>query len=295
MFLVSNQDMVTETSLAGGLGTFPTLNCRSSDELDLWIQNIKKKVGDHAYGVNLIVHKSNERYLKDKEVVLDHKVPLIISSLGNPQKLIKEAHSVGSKVICDVINKKHARKALSVKADGLIVVSVGAGGHAGTLSPFCSLPYFRKAFPESLIIAAGGVASGKALLASLALGADGVSVGTRFIASEEAQVERGYKEAIKNSGPEDIFMSPALSGVKASIIKTKHNQDFYEWDQSFLGKAQQYLTYTFLKRGLKLKKKFSWSNVWSAGQSVGEVEEVLSCKEIIESFIQEYEEIKKLL
>ncbi len=295
MFLVSNPKMVIETTLAGGIGTFPTLNCRSTEELDLWLTEIKEKVGDLPFGVNLILHGSNTRLQADKEVVFKHKVPLIISSLGNPQDLLSEARPLGIKVICDVINTKHAKKAVSVGVDGLIVVSTGAGGHAGPLSPFCSLPFFKEMFPDTPIIAAGGISSGEQLAASLALGASAVSVGTRFIASKEAEVDEGYKSSIVASGPEDIFMSKALSGVNASILKTKESQKFYEWDNSLRGKISQYITYKFMKSGLKLKKKYSWNNVWSAGQSVGEVRAVLSCKEILEKFIQEFEEVRNKL
>lgn len=287
MFLVSNPEMVIETTLAGGVGTFPTLNCRTTEELDLWLTQIKEKVGDLPFGVNLILHKSNTRLEEDKKIVFKHKVPLIISSLGNPQSLLSEARPLGIKVICDVINTKHAKKAVDVGVDGLIVVSTGAGGHAGTLSPFCSLPYFKEMFPGVSIIAAGGISDGSQLNASLTLGAGAVSVGTRFIASVEAKVDQGYKDSIVNSGPEDIFMSKALSGVNASILKTKESQAFYNWDNSFYGKCSQYIQYKFMKSGLKLKKKYSWSNVWSAGQSVGEVKEILSCKQIVDNFVSE--------
>ncbi len=295
MFLVSNIEMVIETTLAGGIGTFPALNCRTSEELDQWIVKIKDRVGSLPFGINLILHRSNTRLKADIKVIFKHKVALIISSLGNPQDLLLKARSLGIKVICDVINTKHARKAVNAGADGLIVVSTGAGGHAGTLSPFCSLPFFKKMFPKTLIIATGGISSGEQLAASLVLGASAVSVGTRFIASNEAKVDQGYKDSIVNSGPEDIFMSKALSGVNASILKTKESQKFYEWDNSLKGKISQYVLYQFMKRGLKIKKKYSWNNVWSAGQSVGEVKEILTCKEIINKFITEFEEVKTRL
>ena len=291
MFLVSNPEMVSEITLGGGLGVFPTLNCRSVAELESWIDQIESKVGDKPYGVNLIVHKSNDRLLQDLDLVLSRKVSLIVSSLGDPSKLISEAHKKNVKVICDVINLKHGEKALRSGADGLIVVSAGAGGHAGPLSPFASLPWFREKFPDKIIVAAGSISSGTTMAASLCLGADAVSVGTRFIASKEANVEKGYKDAIVKATPEDIFMSRALSGVNASIMKTEHNKDFYEWDQSLRGQIYQFIYYNLMKKGLKLKKKFSWSNVWSAGQSVGEVSEIVACREILSQFETEYREI----
>ena len=288
MFLVSNPDMVSEISLGGGLGVFPTLNCRSLEELDSWIDEIESKIGDKAYGVNLIVHKSNKRFFQDLDLVLNRNVSLIVSSLGNPSRLISEARKKNVKVMCDVINLKHGEKALRSGADGLIVVSAGAGGHAGPLSPFASLPWFKKKFPDKLIVAAGSISSGKTMAAALCLGADAVSVGTRFIASKEAKVDQGYKDAIVEATPEDIFMSRALSGVKASVIRTKHNQDFYDWDQSLKGKISQYIHYNLMKKGLKLKKKFSWNNVWSAGQSVGEINKIAPCRDILSQFEMEY-------
>ncbi len=292
MFLVSNPKIVIETTLAGGVGTFPALNCRTTEELDQWIIKIKDRVGQLPFGVNLILHASNKRLKADMKVVFKHKVPLIISSLGNPQDLLLKARPLGIKVVCDVINKKHAKKAVNAGVHGLIVVSVGAGGHGGTLSPFCSLPFFKKMFPNILIIATGGISNGEQLAASLVLGASAVSVGTRFIASHEAKVDESYKDSIVNSCPEDIFMSKALSGVNASILKTKESEKFYQWDNSLKGKISQYIRYKFMKGGLKIKKKYSWNNVWSAGQSVGEVKEILTCKEIINKFIKEFEEVK---
>ena len=336
MFLVSNPKMVSEITLNGGLGVFPTLNCRSLKELESWLDEIESKVGDKPYGVNLIVHKSNKRFFQDLDLVLRCKASLIVSSLGDPSPIIErvertkrtkrvertgqieqvertgqiertkrierteQAERTGQaertrwtrkknvKVICDVINLKHGEKALRSGADGLIVVSAGAGGHAGSLSPFASIPWFKKMFSDKLIIAAGGVSSGTTMAAALCLGADAVSVGTRFIASKEAKADQGYKNAIVEATPEDIFMSRALSGVNASVIKTKHNQDFYEWDQSLRGKIYQYFYYSLMKKGLKLKKKFSWSNVWSAGQSVGEVHDIITCREILLQFEKEY-------
>ena len=291
MFLVSNPDMVSEITLAGGLGVFPTLNCRSVDELEEWLDQIESRVGDKPYGVNIIVHKSNERLKQDLDLVLSRKVSLIVSSLGDPSNLISDAHKRNVKVICDVINLKHGEKALGSGADGLIVVSAGAGGHAGPLSPFASIPWFRQKFPDKLIVAAGSISSGSQMAASICLGADAVSVGTRFIASKEAKVEQGYKDAIVEATPEDIFMSKALSGVNASVMRTRHNKDFYNWDQSFKGKVSQYIYYNLMKKGLKLKKKFSWNNVWSAGQSVGEISEIVACKDILSQFETEYLEI----
>lgn len=295
MFLVSNVPLVTAVSKAGGLGCFPSLNCRSTEEFEEWVEKIRAEIGDLPYGVNLILHKSNqERLATDLEVVLKNKIPLIISSLGDPTEMIKEAHKNGIKVFCDVINDKHAKKAVDAGADGLVVVGSGAGGHAGPLSPFAAIPWFKEQYKVP-VVAAGAIASGKVMASALALGAEGVSVGTRFIASSEAAADQDYKEAVVKAEPGDIFLTPALSGVNASIIKTKETQEFYEWERSFRGKASLWFMSKLMKRGLKLKRKYSWKNVWSAGQSVGQVTSIESSQKIIEDFVLEYfETLKKL-
>ena len=197
MFLVSNIDMMVEVAEAGAIGVFPSLNFRPSNAFREALREVRRRT-THAYGVNLIVHKSNERMNADLQICLEEKVPFIITSLGSPQEVIQKAHAIGTRVFCDVINLKHALKVQSLGADGVIAVGSGAGGHAGAISPLVLIPWLKKHLSIP-VVAAGGIASGSQLVATLALGATAVSVGTRFIASMEATVDSSYKSAITSA------------------------------------------------------------------------------------------------
>lgn len=303
MFLVSNEDMVVAISEAGGVGTFPSLNYRPIERYKEALQEIKKRT-NKPIGVNVIVNQSNKRQFDDLRIALNAGVELFITSLGNPRTVIQDAHQNGSKVICDVTNLKHALKVQDMGADGVIAVGAGAGGHAGPLSPFVLIPWLKKELSIP-IIAAGGIAGGEGLAAALALGASGISVGTRFIASKEAKVQADYKEAILKSTPEDIVLSTRISGTPASVIKTK----FIEKRGTDLPLAlrilkdhprtKKWITPLIHALGAKslesAASKPTWKTVWSAGQTVGLIEEVLGCEEIVHSIAQEYLRVKQSL
>lgn len=220
MFLVSNPDMVVAGCESGALGTFPALNIRPVEKLRDWLKEIQSKT-QKPYGVNIIVNKSNQHAQKQIEICLEEKVTFFIASLGNPKELIQKAHQIGSKVFCDVINQEQAKKAVDVGADGLIAVCAGAGGHAGNISPFVLIPMLRNMFSLP-ILASGCVVHGRSLAACLTLGADGVLMGTRFIASKECPVATEYKEAIVNARPEDIVTTYKLDGIAANVINTPY-------------------------------------------------------------------------
>jgi nitronate monooxygenase len=294
MFLVSTNALVIAASESGGVGTFPSLNFRSTELLGLGLKEIRQKT-NKPFGVNLIVHKTNKRWEADLKVCADNKVPFFITSLGSPEKVISQVKSYGAKVYCDVTNLKHAKKVLDQGADGLIAVCAGAGGHAGPHSPF-SLVSELLALTTKPIIVAGAVANGASILASLALGASGVSMGTRFIASHEAQASEAYKVAIINSKSENIQKSQKLTGIPASVIRTPELEKLFR-DPGFIEK----LIFLIEKKNQGktrfsrwLRKSFgynwSWNNVWSAGESVGQIREVLSVNEI---FIQLLSEINQ--
>ncbi|WP_374030145.1 NAD(P)H-dependent flavin oxidoreductase [Bdellovibrio bacteriovorus] len=211
MFLVSNTDIVVEASESGGIGTFPALNYRPIEKYEEALKIIKSRT-KKPVGVNIIVNKSNARQEQDLKIALDHGVDLFITSLGSPKKVIEEAHKNGAKVLCDVTNLEHAVKVQDMGADGVIAVGTGAGGHAGPISPLVLIPWLKTRL-QIPIIAAGGISHGSIISACLALGASGVSVGTRFIASQEAQVDQAYKDAIVSSTPEDIVMTTRVSGT----------------------------------------------------------------------------------
>jgi nitronate monooxygenase len=297
MFLVSNEEMVIAISEAGGIGTIPSLNYRPAIEFKKTLSSIKKNT-NKPIGVNLIVNKSNLRLNEDLKSTLDSGVELIITSLGSPKEIIKEAHSSGSKVFCDVINLDHALKVQELGADGVIAVCSGAGGHAGPLSPFSLIPWLKKELSIP-VVAAGAIADGSSFLSALSLGACAVSMGTRFIASREAQVDSSYKDAIIKSVPTDIVMTSRISGTPASVINTPFIEKLgpelpvlLKTLKKFpsLKKYVQMLIYYLGAKELESSAKgVSWKQVWSAGQSVGAIDSVFSCKEIIESLVKEYE------
>jgi nitronate monooxygenase len=296
MFLVSNVDMVTAISEAGGLGTFPALNFRPIEAYKAALKEIKSRT-KKPIGVNVIVNKSNTRAPEDIKHALDTGVELFITSLGNPKTVIAEAHKNGAKVFCDVTNLDHALKVQDLGADGVIAVASGAGGHAGPITPMVLVPWLKKELKIPVVLA-GGVADGRSFAAARALGACAVSVGTRFIACKEATIDPAYKKAVVESTPEDIVMTTRVSGTPAAVINTDYVKKMGT-DLPFLVKllkenplTKKYVVPLIHLTGMKsleqAANKPTWKTVWSAGQSVGLVNEILSCREIVESMVEEY-------
>lgn len=297
MFLVSNVDMVVAVSEAGGVGTFPALNFRPIEAYRKALSDIKART-QKPMGVNIIVNKSNTRQNEDLRAALDAGVNLFITSLGSPKQVIAEAHKNGAKVICDVTNLEHAKKVQDMGADGVIAVSAGAGGHAGPISPFVLIPWLQKEL-RIPVIAAGGIADGRTLAAALALGASAASVGTRFIASSEAQIDPAYKAAVLKATPEDIVLTSRISGTPAAVINTDYVQKMgldLPWYLKVLKSqkiAKKYVVPLIHWMGMKQLEAAAsgptWKTVWSAGQSVGLINEILSCQAIMDQFVAEYE------
>lgn len=303
MFLVSNEEIVVQASENGAVGTFPSLNYRPVEEYEKVLKKIKSRT-KKPIGVNIIVNKSNVRQKDDLRIALENGVDMFITSLGSPAEVIKEAHKNGAKVFCDVTNLEHAKKVQDLGADGVIAVGTGAGGHAGPISPLVLIRWLSQEL-NIPVIAAGGIADGYQLAAALALGASAVSVGTRFIASAEAQVDKAYKSAILNSSPEDIVMTTKISGTPAAVINTDYIKQTgtdlnpilnFMKNNSILKKYSVPLIHWLGMQALEgAANKTTWKTVWSAGQSVGLIDEVLTCKEIIEKFVREYEDSKSRL
>lgn len=297
MFLVSNEAMVLEVTRMGGVGTFPTLNYRPSQEYRRVLESIKQKAAG-PIGVNIIVNKSNTRQAEDLRHALECGVDLIITSLGNPKDVIKQAHMQGTKVFCDVTNLEHAQKVQDLGADGVIAVSSGAGGHAGPISPLVLIPWLKQEI-QIPIIAAGGIANGATMAAALALGAAGVSIGTRFIASHEAQVDPAYKQAIVHATPEDIVLSTRVSGTPASVIATDYVKKLgtdLPWLLRVLKdnpKTKSWAVPLIHWMGSKSLETAAttptWKTVWSAGQCVGLIDRVESCEQIMTNLVSEFE------
>lgn len=299
MFLVSNEDMVVEVSEAGGIGSFPALNYRPPEHYHEILKRIKKRT-KKPIGVNIIVNKGNKRQDLDLKYALEEGVDLFITSLGNPKEVIKQAHKNGAKVICDVTNLEHALKVQDMGADGVVAVSSGAGGHAGPTSPFVLVPWLKQKLSIP-VVAAGGVADGRTMASALCLGASAVHVGTRFIASTEAQVGQDYKQAIVDSNPEDIVLTSRISGTPCSFINTDYVKKMGK-DLPFVVEklkknktAKKYIVPLIYYLGSKQLEESAQDSkdskqVWCAGQSVGLIDEVLSCKEIVENIVREYTE-----
>lgn len=300
MFLVSNEDIVVEASEAGALGAFPALNYRPIDRYQDALRSIRDRT-KKPIGVNIIVNKSNARQSLDLKSALDGGAHLLITSLGNPKEVIREAHKIGSKVFCDVTNLEHALKVEDLGADGVIAVGQGAGGHAGPISPMVLIPWLKTRI-KIPIVAAGGIAHGSQMAAALVLGADAVSVGTRFIASKEAQIDASYKKAIVDSTPEDIVLTTRISGTPAAVIRTAYIEKLgtdLPWILQQLKAnpySKKYVTPLIHLLGMRAlqqsAEKPTWKQVWSAGQSVGMIDEILPVRDIIAKFVSEFEKAR---
>lgn len=303
MFLVSNEDLVVNASMAGAIGTFPALNYRPIEEYRKALKAIRTRTVK-PIGVNIIVNKSNTRQREDLKYALEAGVNLFITSLGNPKEVIQQAHQNGAKVFCDVTNLEHALKVEDLGADGVIAVASGAGGHAGPISPLVLVPWLKERLKIPVVLA-GGVADGHQMAAALALGASAVSVGTRFIASQEAQVDQSYKDAVVRATPEDIVMTSRISGTPAAVIRTPYI-DKWGTELPWLARVLKnnpstkkwmvpLIHWLGMKKLEKAASSSSWKSVWSAGQSVGLVHEILSTEEIVQKFVREYEQTLKSL
>jgi nitronate monooxygenase len=308
MFLVSNEVMVKEAIDAGIMGCFPSLNFRSEEDLRRVLKNLEQKMQSQngkpgTYAVNLIVQKTNPLFEKHLKICVDNKVPVYITSLGNPRPTIDAAHSYGAKVFCDVTNITHAKKSFDNGCDGFIAVGQGAGGHAGPYPLILLVEALKKEFPDKPILAAGGIANGSAVFSVIASGASAAYIGTRFIASNEANVPMDYKQAIVESGMDDIVMTDRISGTPCSIINTAYakkiglHQNKVERYLSKNPRTKKYFKMLVNVRGMKwledAVKPGTHHNLWCAGQSVEMIHDIKPVKKIIEDIITEFDETSR--
>jgi nitronate monooxygenase len=296
MFIVSNPDLVIAQCVSGVIGSFPALNARPAEALETWIVKIqtaleqaraanpKRKVAPFA--VNQIIHQTNDRLAHDLEVCVRHRVPMIITSLRAPTDVVKEIHAYGGVVFHDVISIRHAQKALEAGVDGLILVCAGAGGHAGMLSPFALLREVRRFF-DGPIALSGSITDGAGVLAAEALGADFAYVGTRFIATREANATDAYKQMILDSAAADIVYTPFFSGVHGNYLK--HSVAAQGLDPDNLPTADK-SSMNFA--GTRVK---AWKDIWGAGQGVGNIDDLPPASELIERLCGEYARAKSRL
>ncbi|MCC5780895.1 nitronate monooxygenase [Nitratireductor sp. B36] len=293
LFIISHPPLVTAQCKAGIVGSFPALNARPKEQLDEWISQIKEELAAHdaknpdrpaaPFAVNQIVHRSNDRLEHDLRVCVDHKVPIVITSLGAVEEVNQAVHSYGGIVLHDIIHDRHARKAIEKGADGLIAVAAGAGGHAGTLSPFALVQEIRQWFDGPLLLS-GAIANGGAVLAAEAMGADLAYIGSPFIATQEARATEDYKEMIVSSRAADIVYSNLFTGVhgnylKGSIVKAGMDPDnLPEADPSKMN---------FASADAK-----AWRDIWGSGQGIGAVSEITSAGALVDRLAAEYAEAK---
>lgn len=300
MFLVSNEKMVIEAIKAGITGAIPALNYRNTDELRTAIQFIKKEVKG-PFGINLIVNKSNFLYKEQLAVCCEEKVDFIITSLGSPEETINMAHKSGVKVFCDVTDLKYALKVEALGADAVIAVNKEAGGHAGNISYKELIPLLKSAC-KIPVISAGGVGTGQGIKEMIQLGADGLSMGSIFIASTEAGVSQEYKQAVVDYSSKDIVMTTKLSGTPCSVINTPYVQKTgtsQNWLEKILNKnkrLKKWVKALVFFRGMKSLQKAAFSStyktVWCAGPSIEYVHAILPISEIVANLKKEYEQAK---
>ena len=287
MFLVSGPELVIAACKAGIIGTFPALNQRSTEGYGEWLDEIESSLTDKdaAFGINLIVHRTNPRVEADLAVTVDHKVPLVITSLGAVKELVDAVHSYGGAVFHDVTNLRHATKAAEAGVDGLILVCNGAGGHAGTLNPFAFISEVRQMFSGTIILA-GCLSSGSDIAAAGTLGADLAYMGTRFINTIESRGSQDYKDMISESHAGDIMYTPAISGIPASFLRP--SIEAAGLDPNNLP----------VKTDINMDKELdteakAWKNIWSAGQGVGGITDSPATADLVTRLVEEYEATEK--
>ena len=289
MFIVSTPELVIAQCKAGIVGSFPALNARPAEQLDEWLRRIAGELGEHnakhpdrpaaPFAVNQIVHRSNARLQHDMETCVRHQVPIMITSLGAREDVYQAAHSYGGVVLHDVITDAFARKAIEKGADGLIAVAAGAGGHAGTISPFALVQEIRAWFDGPLALS-GAIATGGAVLAAQAMGADFAYIGSAFIATDEANAAADYKQAIVNSAASDIVYTNLITGVHGNYLKPSLRAAGLDPDNlpdsdpskmDFSGSAAK-----------------AWKDIWGSGQGIGAVRAVVPAAELVARLAREY-------
>lgn len=297
MFLVSNEKMIIEGINAGITGAIPALNYRTIEELRKAIRSIKTQTSG-PFGINLIVNQSNFLYKEQLQVCCEEKVDFFITSLGSPEETIKKAHKHGIKVFCDVTDAKFAKKVEGLGADAVIAVCKEAGGHAGNISFKELIPELKKVCTIP-VLSAGGIGTGKGIKQMLDLGADGVSMGSIFIATDEAPVSQEYKDACVQYTAKDIVMTTKLSGTPCTVINTPYVQKTgtqQNWLERILNKNKKLKKWmkalTFMK-GMKSLQNAAFSStyktVWCAGPSIEHVTEIRSVKEVVEDLRRDFE------
>jgi len=309
LFTVSYPELVLAQCKAGVVGSFPALNARPEEKLSEWLTMMKKELEEHRaqnpdaviapFAVNQICHHSNNRLEHDMEMCVEHEVPIVITSLRAPKFVVDAVHSYGGAVMHDVINIRHAKKAIDEGADGLILVCAGAGGHAGALSPFAVVREVREFF-DGPVALSGSISHGASVLSAQAMGADFAYIGTRFIATQEANASQGYKDMIVESSAKDIMYSPTFTGVHGNYLRPSVvNAGLDPEDLPYADKNDM----NFGSSGKDMDKsiaqgdnqKKAWKDIWGSGQGIGNLHDVPTVMEAVDALVEEYEEAKSSL
>ena len=294
LFIVSGPELVISQCKAGVVGSFPALNARPQEVLDEWLIQIKEELDKHnqenpdspaaPFAVNQICHASNDRLMQDMESCVKHEVPIIITSLRPPLEIVEAAHSYGGVVFHDVINVRHAKKAAEQGVDGLILVCAGAGGHAGTHSPFALVREVKEWF-DGTILLSGSISDGHSIASSLALGADLAYIGTRFIATKEANADQRYKDMLIESSASDIVYSSLFTGVSGNYLKPSIEKAGLDPD-NIPGADKSKMNFG---SGGTTKSK-AWKDIWGSGQGIGSIKSDPTVQDLVNELIEQYEQ-----
>jgi nitronate monooxygenase len=288
MFLVSGVELVSAACASGVIGAFPTVNCRSPEELDAWLTEIETRLRDRNAAPicpNLIVHRSNARLGEDLEVLLRHSPQIIITSVGSPAPVVRPLHDAGAIVLADVASIRHAERAVDAGADGLVLLTAGAGGQTGWLNPFAFVRAVRKFFSGPVVLA-GGVSDGQALRAAEVLGCDLAYMGTKFIATRESLADIRYKEMLVASSADDILLTTAFTGLQTNMLRPSivaaglDPDDLPQRGAIDIGKD--------IDIGARENRPARWRDIWSAGHSTSGVTGVLSVDDLVARTLVEY-------
>ncbi len=297
MFIVSSKELVAAQCCAGIVGAFPALNARPQEELHVWLSYLDARIAAWnasapdtpaaPYAVNLIVHASNERLAHDLDVVVAHRVPIVITSLNAPGEVVARVHAYGGLVLHDVSSMRHAHKAIDSGVDGLVLVCAGAGGHTGTLNPLAFTDEIRRVF-DGIVALSGCITHGRQVMAARAMGADLAYVGTRFIASEEAQADSRYQRMVVEASAADVICTNAVTGLHANYLRASFAALGIEVETLA---TRERSSFSFGQRGDGTQAK-AWRDVWSAGQGVGGIQAVEPAADIVARLAHEYQQAR---
>jgi nitronate monooxygenase len=295
MFLVSGVELVVATCRNGVIGAFPTVNCRTPDQLDAWLGEIGDRLRRHSDASgkpfapvcpNLIVHRSNARLAEDVAVLLRHKPEIVITSVGSPEPVLAPLHDAGALVLADVASIRHAERAVAAGADGLVLLTTGAGGQTGWLNPFVFVRAVR-AFFAGPIVLAGGISDGHALRAAQALGCDLAYMGTKFIATRESLADARYKEMLVTSSADDILLTTAFTGLQTNMLRPSIEAAGLDPDN--LPQRGAIDIAEDIDIGARENRPKRWRDIWSAGHATSGVTAVLSVDELVARTVAEYQ------